>query len=361
MDTNKLLQILLLLEADEAEFSLQDKIAEIRNLVAQNTAESGGQASEKTDELIEIISETRAAEFALTEIEILDELGAEFYFGSGLSTNLVDMVMTRSFEVAGRLKSFHAERQAIYDKLISLKNTFIDLGVESYEQPSPEIALKLPNELLSVDDVADRLKSFSHMLKAIQAPLNVDGITTESIKITRMNRGSGEFFFGVTPEVALVTLGILSNFATVIGVAHQIKNSNPVKGNSYVSAEDKQRLTDMVKEIADKTVEKFLDEMPKKVSKDISPAQANTLKTHLKLLFKWVPLGIHIEVVYDKNVDVSSVDAEEEPKAKALKEKKTQELVHVKEMYKLPLKEIALLSESEDSETEGVDSDKVEE
>jgi hypothetical protein len=117
----------------------------------------------------------------------------------------------------------------------------------------------------------------------------------------------------------------------------------------------------MVKEIADKTVEKFLDEMPKKVSKDISPAQANTLKTHLKLLFKWVPLGIHIEVVYDKNVDVSSVDAEEEPKAKALKEKKTQELVHVKEMYKLPLKEIALLSESEDSETEGVDSDKVEE
>ncbi|MEN9920814.1 MAG: hypothetical protein RL538_707 [Candidatus Parcubacteria bacterium] len=353
MDTNKLLQILTLLQADENEFSIQNRIEEIRNLVAQNSSDAGAQASDKTDELIKNIKDTRAAEFTLTETEILQKLGAEFYFGEGLITNLTDILMTRSFEVVGRLKSFHSERQSKYSHLTQLKNTLNELGVEPYIQTSPEVALKLPSDLLAIDEVSNRLKAFSHLLKAIQEPLRATGGEVVDIKITRMNRGSGEFFFGVPPDMALVILGILSDLATVVATAHQIKKSNPVNDNQYVSAEDKTKLNKLVEEIAEKTVKKFVEEVPARISKNMEPQHANSIKKHIGILVKWIPLGIHFEVVYDKQVEPVIFADNNEGK---LESQKQEQLIHVRQMYKLPLKDVPLLKGEEkeigDDETE---------
>lgn len=343
MDTNKLLQILNLVDADEKENLIQQKIEEIRNLVSQNSPDSGVEASEKTTKLIEIIKATRASKFTVTEREILEGIGAEFYFGEGLIDSLNDILMTRSFEVAGRLKSFHHERQSMYLHLTQLKTTLEELGVEAYQQVSPEIGLKLPDELLSIDEVSIRLKEFSHLLKAIQEPLRGKGGVVGDVKITRMNKGSGEFFFGVSPEVALLVLNILSDLATVVATAHQIKNSNPVKDNKYVSPEDTKRLKELVEDIADKTIQKFIEEVPGRIANDIKPEQANSIKKHVQILFKWIPLGIHFEVVYDKEVDpVSGEDGDVEKTARLENEKQMQ-LERVRQMYKLPLKDITLL------------------
>ncbi len=344
MDTNKLLQLLTLLEADEREFSIQQKIEEVRNLVLQNSSDSGALASTKTDELIEHIKKTRAFSFTVTETEILEKVGAEFYFGVGLANSVTDILTTRSFEVAGRLKSFYNERQVKNTHLTQLKKTLEELGVVAYSQPSPEVALKLPDELLAIDEVSERLRAFSHLLKAIQEPLRKKGDLTSDIRITRMNRGSGEFFFGVSPEVALIVLGILSDLATVVATAHQIKKSNPVENTRYVTDEDKEKLRLLVDEIAEKTVKKFIEEVPERLGNNIEPQHANSIKRHIEILFKWIPLGIHFEVVYDKEVESKPVANEEEggiPDKFDIKRR--EQLEQVKMMYKLPLKDIPLL------------------
>ncbi len=350
MDTNKLLQILTLVEADESEFGIKTKIDDIKNLVAQNTPDAGVQAGEKTDSLIQILQSTRAAQFTLTEVEILSEIGAEFYFGEGLIDTLKDVLLTRSFEVIGRLESLHSERQTMFTKLVLLKNTLIELNVEPYKQPLPEIGLTLPDGLLSIDDVSKKLREFSNFLKAVSEPLHEGVSGAEEIKITRMNKGSGEFFFGVTPELAKTVLNILSDLATVIAVAYQIKNSNSVKNNKYVSVEDVTQLDEMVKKIADSTVEKFLDEIPKKIGKKTSESQATAIKNHAKLLIKWIPLGVHFEVVYDKEVTPVAVTEDVKEKEKEILIQK--QLGGVKEMYKLPLDEVVLLPEVNNDETE---------
>ena len=77
MDTEKLQQILELIEADEKEFSIQPKIDEIRNLISQNAANTVEQASLKVDELFEVVRESRAGSFTNTEVELLENINAD--------------------------------------------------------------------------------------------------------------------------------------------------------------------------------------------------------------------------------------------------------------------------------------------
>ena len=66
MDTNKLLELLNLLEADESEFSFVAKIDEVFDLISQNNEESNNNAAGKTNELYLVIKSSRAAIFAKT-------------------------------------------------------------------------------------------------------------------------------------------------------------------------------------------------------------------------------------------------------------------------------------------------------
>ena len=172
---------------------------------------------------------------------------------------------------------------------------------------------------------------------------------TENIKLTRMNKGSGEFFFGVQPETAVLMLSILADLATVVAVAHQIRNSVPKVDKQYVDPEDAKALNEKVEEIAKKSVDKFLAEIPQKIAKDVSAEQATNVKKHAQILFKWIPLGVHFEVVFDKTVETSSKENLSEDKLK-LETEKRQQLESVKDMYELPLQEMPLLPEQHNEE-----------
>lgn len=340
MDTGKLLQILLLVEADENDLLIQSVLDEVSNLVSQPNSDSGSQALVKADELLGNIKTSRAYEFGGTEVEVLDELGGKNYYGEGLVKSVNRILNSRSFEIPGKIKEFSQRRNDVNNRLNRLKDSLTDAGIVAYEQEVPEIALVLPDDQLSLDSVNKHLSDFSKLIKSIQEANRENG-SVEQVKITRLSRGSGEFFFGVDYQTAQTMLNVLSNLANVYLAANQLRKSKNHDTDGLLTKDQKEELEKLFDRFAKNKLEEFIQKVPDLVKKNLEPEKANNIRKYVKFLFKWLPLGIHVEVVYDKRVERTST--EEKTKKELTEASQRSELQKgVSEMYRLPKEQLKL-------------------
>jgi hypothetical protein len=335
MDANKLLEILLLIEADEKDFTFGDKIQEIRGLIAQNNDAAGQQASEKLEILLGDIQKSRAANFAVTEDELLKQLKALEFFGLGLFDQLQRVSSARGFEVSAKFNAFQSGRAEKLKKLMHLKNALVDIGITAYKQEQPEIALTIPEDLLEIDSVAKYLEKFGDFLNAVQEALPGEAADHKPIKIVRLNKGSGQFFLGVDPLVAQAVLGILSDLATVYLAARELRK--PDKKNEKLSEEEQLQVEKVYDDILRQRLEKFIDTTPERVAAGAGAEQKQRIKTYLKFLVKWLPLGINVEVVFTKSIEPMTTEQAQDAGQRQLQTSRTRDIYRLpREQLKLP-------------------------
>jgi hypothetical protein len=334
MDINRALKILVLLEADEADLSISEKIQNIYNLLSQNNNETNQSAGKEFSLLLKDIQSSRAYLFSGIENKILKQLQVESLFGQGLLGQLTKIRNKPGFEVTSELSEFRSKRSDQYNRLMQLKTILVDIGIKPYAQGGDEIAFSLPEELSTIDNTAEYLKKFGLFIKSIQ-DISAPKGKREEIKITGLNKGSNEFFVLAEPETLSSLLDILSNIATVYLAVKEIKKSKSINGG--LTEEENKRVAELYEQIAQKRIESFLENKPKEIAPNATHEQAQNLRTYLKMLLKWLPLGIEVEIVLEKSAAKGSLE-----KSKINSVKKIEELRNISEMYRLPKESLLL-------------------
>jgi len=351
MDAGKLIESLELLEADERDFTIGAKLEEIRNLIAQNSNEEQNQTiTTKLEELESVVQLSRAVRFSKTELSVLEQIDAEACFGSGLLKSLAEITnMSRSYELNTRFKDFHAARTDKFNKLMKLKGAMIDNGVPAYKQEGNEVALSIPDAGLSVETTASYLKEFSAFLRSLQECAVAGDERPEPAQIVRVSRGSLDVFAMVDPATVQMILDVLSDVATIYVASEEIKKRT---GKSVLTDGEQTKVDDLMKEISKKRVEEFLENTTNKLCKKDDNDLKARVRKHLRVLLKWIPMGIHIEVVVKKTVD--PVETKQEPKQLKARQQELAILSRVKEMYSLPPERLQLPVPSSEGEDEAL-------
>lgn len=338
MDANKLLEIIQLLEADERDFTIGNRIEEIRNLIAQNSEEQSQTIEDKLKELYTAIRSSRAAIFSNTELLILEKIDAGDYFGKPLLTKIDEITSTsKTYELQIRFKEFQSQRAEKYSKMLQMRNVMIDNGVEAYRQEANEVALSIPGDDVPVSDTAKYLEDFSMFLRTLQDCNVVDDVRPESAKIVRASKGSLNFFALVDPETIRTLLDILADLAAVYVATGEIRRRSD---KTALTETEINQVDKVYEDIAKKRVEDFVNKTAEKACKKDDNELRNRVRTHLRMLLKWIPMGIHIEVVVQKSVE--PVDEKREGKALKAKQHETKVLAAISEMYSLPAEKLML-------------------
>ncbi|MFA4999475.1 MAG: hypothetical protein WC519_01985 [Parcubacteria group bacterium] len=342
MDTNKLLEIINLIEADEKEYAFGSKIDEIYNLVSQNNEQAGPQIDEKIDLLEKDIKSSRAYRFVRTEVSLLEKLGLDNFFGTQLIESIQDIVNAKGYAILGKFKQFKSNRTEKYTNILRLRDSLISVGVVPYQQTQDEVALTIPEEISVMDEIADYLKKMGIFIDAVQRCLSVQDKESKHPRLTRISNGSFNFFTIADPEVVETILGILSDLATIYLVTKELRSK---KADPELDDAEQQELNKFYEKIAKNRFDKFLDDTVESVGKTNDGDQKSRLRTSLKALVKWLPLGIHLEVVFKKSID--PVDPQGDVNALDLIADKVAQKLKIEEMYKLPAEQLKLPESSE--------------
>jgi len=337
MDSNKLLEILNLLEADEKDFSFGTKIEEISTLLSQNNEESSLQINDKTSQLDKEIKLSRAYQFTSTELSFLKELGLETLFGTELMVNIQTTLQSRGYEINSKFSQFKKKRADKYKTIMQLKSHMVEVGIVPYQQADDEVAFSIPSEISTIEEIPDYLKKFGDFIQSVQNSIEDGEEKRRPHKIVRLNRGSLEFFTSVDPQSIVIILGILSDLANIYIATKYLREK---KSDSNLTEVELQDLTKLYEKAAKDRLESFIKKTVDKVlKKKIDNQQRLKLEKSLKVLVNWLPLGIRVDVVFKKSVE--STD-QTNVKAMELIDKKILQKLKVEEMYKLPLEQLKL-------------------
>jgi hypothetical protein len=358
MDSSKLLEIIDLLEADEKEYTLSTKLDEVSNLITtQNNAEVNEQIEEKLKILQENIAMSRASLFAQTEIKILKNLGVENYFGRRFIENIQKNVNARGYEVSAKFKQFSTTRTEKYNKLIKMRNVMVETGLSPYEQTKDEIAMSIPSNISNTAEVAKYLEKFGQLIQIVQECKETKDIAQEPPKITRLNKGSAEFFILAEPNTISAIIDILAGLSTVYLVTKELRNRK--SGDSLNDLEQKE-IKKIYEGVAKRKLEEFITETVEKISGKVEPEKQARLRTYIKFLIKWLPLGVKIEVVYKKSVEPLAGDPKESVTQQKLLKRQHNEQLKVAEIYKLPIEQLKLPEPDDKSEVKKITTTKEE-
>lgn len=304
MDTERLLRILTDIENDNKSLSISEKIAKIRGNFAQNNQEGYRIASENINLFInEEIKMSEVYNFSRTENLILNMIGGGDYFGRGLVEKLNDINSSKGFEVLTKIDEYIAGRNLFITKNLRTKNDLIELGLIEYRPNDYEIAVVVPSEISSAENVYKSIKDFESLISAIQEL--VLG-TKEEIKITRLNNNSLDFFISQPFTVAVAVTTLLANLIIIWDrIADLNKNILETEAKSNLSNASKESIKEIIKkeiEIAKKEVfEKIPEKILKLAKKDIEAGRknelANQIRIKLKAAFRWFEIGVEIDII----------------------------------------------------------------
>ena len=343
MDANKLLEILLLLEADEKDFSFGTKIEEMRNFITQNNEEGNKQIEQRLSEIEANIKLSRAILFSGTEAELLRVLSANDYFGLPLIESLQSALNSRGgYAISARLNKFQEGRKEKYSNLMKLKESMTAAGVSSYKQTQDEIALSLPETKTGIVEASEYLQDFGRFVEAVQDCIPVKaGQKIAPPRIIRLSKGGVDFFSSVDPQVVESVLHTLGDLAALYLTVKDIRGK---KEEPYRDDAEKTEVAKIYEKAVERKVEEFLAQAVEKIAKASSNEKKTTLRTYLKILLKWIPLGINVEVVFSKSVTPIKKDekGENDKATVEAREEKYLKQTEILKMYKLPPEQLML-------------------
>ena len=349
MDANKLLEILLLLEADEGDFKFETRIGEILNFLGQNNEEGNRKVEEHLREIEKDIALSRAAQFAGTEIELLKNLRGDSFFGVALIGQLQKILNeSRGYEISSELNKFKGARTEKMNGLMRLKGAMSEAGIIPYKQTRKEIALTLPEGQADIASVSKRLSEFGRFVSAIQACQG--GGEIEQPNISRLSKGTLEFFTAVDVNTAEAILHCLSDLAVLYATAVNMRKK---AADPMLTESENKEVAKIYNVASDRRVEEYVEKMVEKIAGTSEAEKKATLRSHFKLLLKWLPLGIHLEVILDKSTEPITKDPQGKynPEYMALSQVQHKAQIAISEMYALPLEQLKL-SEPEDEAEE---------
>jgi hypothetical protein len=145
-----------------------------------------------------------------------------------------------------------------------------------------------------------------------------------------------EFFIAAAPNIAGIILDVLSKLSALYIAIRELRKK---KEDTLLTADEEKEVQKLYEKIAKQRVEKFVAETASEIGKNAEPEKKLAVSTYLKILLKWLPAGIHIEVVL-KKTPISGTETAPEKKAEL--ENKGMQQLNIAEMYNLPTAQLTL-------------------
>lgn len=359
MDTGKLLRLLRDLLALEKIIDIKGKLEEMRTKAAMNNAEGLNAATEIANALVEAMNAGIPSGLKGVENHILQAVGGQSYFSSGLTERLNAILAGPSYAVAPTLAELNKARDEFLTHAQSLVLAFEAVGIKEYRPDEYEVEFVVPEDQGDLVTLGRRLDDFKKVLTAV-AQLSDTESAMGRVRITRISSGSPfQFFAGqdVTGALNLANIFmIVGQVATAIGRLRKKKNEE-AKGkdlDATAKEEVEKAIDGQIKRLRDNLLENVPDQVLTKLDKDGTDGEIrNKVRMVLDIVLGWFKFGIQVDITPIR-VTVSSesqtaTTTQEIPKSIAEVGK------ILEEVHQLPKEVLSLLPASLDEPQDGTD------
>lgn len=359
MDTERIFRIIKDILVDEKNLTVPTFLDQIGSHISQNNSSGYASAKALADELSNKITQnTTSYNFSKTELEILRKIGDAGFFGTGLISELTDVLFLPSYEGVARVNIYKKERADFILKIQKLETNLADLGITEYRPENSEIGIILPNEHDDSDLVYKKIKEFEQLVKVAQELIGSD---ETQVKINRVSNGSLEFFTSQPVAVIMVITTILANISQIWDkIATLKKRQIDTENDKILGVSTKVKIKKALEEEIALIKKEIEEELPQRIvdqyaGKNLSKERKNEIRNHIrakaKLIFTWFEIGIEIDIIpvkLESNDDTPEQDAEAK---KVLSEIKTTNQL-LKKIYDLPseIKKLPFPLDAEDNE-----------
>ncbi|MCE7996851.1 MAG: hypothetical protein HEP71_33125 [Roseivirga sp.] len=289
--------------------------------------------SKKIETVVDsIIAELRNSVFndmSISNHKILEEIGANDYFGLGALDSLEVILEDSSFNTAktvSDLKNYVKKRNEFIRIIKNLKSGFDQLGFSHHiSENDYEFGLLLPSGS-NYDDIKIVTKELNKWDKAIKAYRELVGLGPDDTKLTLVNNGSLEFFTENPEQVALCIsftlerlFKLYKNLLDIRGAWDQLRNTGlPKAQERAIKKHEQDTYNKEIDSIVTDVVKKFVD-------KNIEAGRLNELKIsikgHTNYFAKCIDNGLVIEINPPEIAEPEILNAEETEENKKEKAK----------------------------------------
>jgi hypothetical protein len=300
MDTQKLYKVAKDIIGELTANDVSGNLTNLSTYIAQNTTAGFDSAKEITDKLDTVFEESVTNQYAPTYLEMVEQLGATDYVGSGGKVALDRVLNSSPLNLVSGLEAYVTAFSQLVPRLNKLIESLSEIGVKPYEFDLYEIGYVIPVELNDLGDISKRL---THYNKFISLSSAIAGEKDNTVHLSRVGNGTLEFFvlsgIGIAKVVDTVLKEVVVLYQEVLKIKKIRADIENVNANTLTAkTEAVANLIAMEKEYS----EKFVDETVDKVLGDYkgdedSKAEISTqLGVTIKLLLKDIQSGIKVEV-----------------------------------------------------------------
>ncbi len=292
------------------EFTANDVSGNLTNLstyIAQNTTAGFDSAKEITDKLDTVFEESVTNHYAPTYLEMVEQLGATDYVGSGGKVALNRVLNSSPLNLVSSLEAYVTAFSQLVPRLNKLIESLNEIGVKPYEFDLYEIGYVIPVELNDLGDISKRL---THYNKFISLSSAIAGEKDNTVHLSRVGNGTLEFFvlsgIGIAKVVDTVLKEVVVLYQEVLKIKKIRADIENVNANTLTAkTEAVANLIAMEKEYSEKFVDDTVDKVlgDYKGDEDSKAEIATQLGVTIKLLLKDIQSGIKVEVTPPKVED----------------------------------------------------------
>jgi hypothetical protein len=311
MDTERLLKVLKDVQAIESKSSISESLSSIQTYIAQNDTAGYEQLQLVKAKLDKVLEQSVTNTYTVTDSQILEHIGGTKFVGVGAKRNLTEILNENRLNVVTTFTAYAQE----YTTFTQLVNTLISnlelANFVAYQNENFEVSFIVPSELNNLQQLSTYLSRWERFLETL---LEIADSEDKTVRLTRLNNGSLEFFVQEGETVIRLLNHVLTNIAKLyIEVLGIEKMRQDIVGKKL---SNEQKMLKLLEEDLNKKKEEFVEETSKDIFKntkhipsDKKPELKSIFSNLLKVVLSYIQVGIKIEVsppsATDTNADTS--------------------------------------------------------
>lgn len=347
MDSSKLQNILIDLTTGN-----EDKITEILNLLTSNiSSNQSNEISENMRNLKSYFSNSISNRYNVSNLKIVENIGAREYFGLSGFQNLEEILNKNSYDVQKTitdLQNFIHKRTEYVNLLKTTSDNLDKLGISPhyYNDDTFEVGLIMSEEFTN-NKIVNITKELNHWDKVFKTLKELTSGSAEDTEINLVNNGSLEFFINNGPQIAACLAVILERVIKLYGNIIEIRVAKEKLKELGISTGEQKAIEKQEKDVLNKGIDSITADIIKEfATKEIDSGRINELKIavkgHISYVAKCIDNGMLIEI------NPPEIHAPKEANENDTDEKR-KEIERLKAGYNKTLSQIEIVQKSMDA------------
>lgn len=292
MNSEKLLALLKILEQDEDDYSVQTSLTGLIEAINQNNASI---IEEKKEEVISLLKQGRARDFAPSEVSVLKKINGERFFGLLGVEEIRGYFDSELYKLKENLANYRQDRKIFISFLLQTISSLENMNFKPHvETDKYEVGIILPDNYLTLDKTVEALSTWNKFLNTLSDVKKVD----KDCEISIVSQGSLELYvlasLSMAKAINLLLVELVDMYEKIAFIRKKEEELKVLKNKTIqeeLKTERDEIENNFVKEVTDALVKdvKFVDDSEKNLA-------TSQLSGQVKKIFRMHKDGVTLEI-----------------------------------------------------------------